>query len=568
MKGGIKSISVVISLLSLVQFTLSAYSPKQDSTSAMDYYIEGVREYSAGELDKAEVLMRCALDIDGGNDAAYYYIAAIYMQKGLVQEAIQYIDEAIRLAQDNDWYKLTLARLYTGIGENEFAIGTYEDLIARNPKKSSYYYELIDLYARAQEYGKALSTLDRIEASKGMSELTGGLRYELLIRNGQFDEAERVLVEVDKRFPSEQNCLMLGDLNKNRYNDSTALYYYDRALAINPDYSPAYFGKAEIYRIKSNIPLFFENILKFMADPMISPSWKSEYVQQIIFPSGIVPVFRAECDSLMHTLVNVHPKDTAVLSTAAYYFIGVEDAEYGMQLLKKNIEYNPTNLSAHNDLMARLYSTGEWAALVQASRDALVVFPEQITMREIMAIAYWQQGDIDQAIKIYKEIVRALPKEHPMLVNCYASLGDLSHSKGDNNVAYSYYRKGLKIDPGYLPILNNYAYFLSVEGKNLKKALEMSRKTIEADPDNSTYLDTYGWLLYLTGDYAGAKKYLKEATLYGGKESAVILDHYAEALFALGEYNLAFLYWGNADKIDPSLGIAEKVAQKKAQINK
>ncbi len=561
-------IIVIISILSLAVHTLHAVSAPQDSTSSTDYYIEGVRVYSAGDLEKAEVLMHRAIALDAGNDAAYYYISAIFMQRGDAHEAVRYIDEAIQLAPENDWYKLTLARLYSEMDEDDFAISTYEELISRNPSKSSYYYELIDLYGRTGEYGKALLTLDRIEASKGMSELTGGFRYELLVRDGQYDEAEKVLMEIDRRFPSEQNSLMLGDIHKNRYDDSTALYYYDRALAINPDYSPAYFGKAEIYRIKSDIPRFFENIIKFMSDPMIAPSWKSEYVQQIIFPSGIVPVFRKECDSLMQMLVDVHPKDTTMLSLAAYYFIGVEEADYGMQLLRRNVETNPTSLMAHNDLMARLYALEDWDSLVQASKDALKMFPEQTTMYEILAIAYWQQEDIDQALRIYKEIVRRLPDDHPMLVNCYASLGDLSHAKGDNKAAYRYYKKGLKLDGGYLPILNNYAYFLSVEGKNLSKALEMSRKTIEADPDNPTYLDTYGWILYLMGDYAGAKKYLKEATLYGGKESAVILDHYADALFALGEYNLAFLYWGNADKIDPSLGIAEKVVEKKAQIEK
>lgn len=85
------------------------------------------------------------------------------------------------------------------------------------------------------------------------------------------------------------------------------------------------------------------------------------------------------------------------------------------------------------------------------------------------------------------------------------------------------------------------------------------------EPENSTYLDTYGWLLYLTGDYEQAKKYLKEAMVYGGKESAVILDHYAEALFALKEYNLAFLYWGNADRIDPEMGIDRKIAERRKE---
>ena len=56
--------------------------------------------------------------------------------------------------------------------------------------------------------------------------------------------------------------------------------------------------------------------------------------------------------------------------------------------------------------------------------------------------------------------------------------------------------------------------------------------------------------------------------VYGGKESAEVLDHYAEALFALKDYNLAFLYWGNADKLDPSLGLSEKIAKRREEAGK
>ncbi len=568
MKRSFYYISVFISALLISSFTLSAIEPPKDSISSTDYYIEGVREYTAGNLEKAEVLMRKAIEKDALNDAAYYYISAIYMQQERLDEAIRFIDEAAQLAPDNDWYMLTTARLYNATGENDFAIATYEELIARKPKKSSYYYELTDLYARNGDYAKAIGTLDRIEGSTGMNEVTASIRYELLVRDGRYDEAEELLKEVDRRFPTPQNCLMLGDLSKNRYDDSTAMYYYDRALALDPEYSPAYFGKAEIYRIKSDIVHFFENILLFMADGNMNPGWKSDYVQQIIFPSGIVPAFRAECDSLINTLVRVHPKDTTVLGTAAYYYIGVDSTERGMQLILQNLEYNPDVLSVHNDYMARLYALQDWEGLAQAAQAAIERFPEEITIYEILAIAFWQDGELEKARETYVKVLELLPQGHPMTINCYASLGDISHALGDSRTAYKYYNKGLKIDGEYLPILNNYAYFLSEEGKSLKKALEMSRKTVELEPQNSTYLDTYGWLLYLTGDYAGAKKYLKEATLYGGKESAVILDHYAEALFALGEYNLAFLYWGNADKMDPSLGIAEKVAKKREMLKR
>ncbi len=47
--------------------------------------------------------------------------------------------------------------------------------------------------------------------------------------------------------------------------------------------------------------------------------------------------------------------------------------------------------------------------------------------------------------------------------------------------------------------LNNYAYYLSEQGKDLHKAESMSYKTIKAEPNNGTYLDTYAWILVYGG---------------------------------------------------------------------
>jgi Tfp pilus assembly protein PilF len=125
-------------------------------------------------------------------------------------------------------------------------------------------------------------------------------------------------------------------------------------------------------------------------------------------------------------------------------------------------------------------------------------------------------------------------------------MGDVYHQLGDNRKAFKSYEKALKVNPDYAYVLNNYAYFLSLEGRKLKKAQDMSGRAVQAEPDNDNYLDTYGWILHLLGKSAEAKPQFKHAMLYGGKDSPVILDHYAEVLFALKEYDMAFVYWNLA----------------------
>lgn len=558
----------ILPVLSAILLTVSATASERDSVRAEDYYIEGVRSFCAGDYRSAESGLSACLRLEPENDAAMYYLAMISMSRNETDRALSLLEKASAISPENTWYRLATARLYSGIGENGLAISVYESLIAEHPSKSDYYYELIDLLVRTGELDKALSTLDRIEELRGVDELTCNARYEILIRQNRLDDAEAVVRKMDEDFPSARTALLLGDLNKSRYNDSTALRYYKKALTLDPDFTPAYFGVAEVYRMERNFYYYFQNIDVFLSSPDMNPEMKASYFQEIVFPSGMVQVFKPQVDTMILCTLHAHPEDTTVLSLAGSYYIAVDSVNRGLELLKRNVELHPDVKSVHSALLGQLYYLEDWEQLIPAAAQTVENFPEDITLREVLAIAYWQYGEIEEAVKVYHRILKDIPKDHPMLINCYGSLGDLYHELGNRRQSYACYEKGLRIDDNYSPILNNYAYYLSEERRNLKKALEMSRKTILNEPENATYLDTYGWLLYLTGDYEQARKYLKDAMVYGGKENAEVLDHYAEALFALKEYNLAFLYWGNADKIDPSLGLSEKIARRRAEIGK
>ena len=557
-----KSILLALAAISL---SLSAAATEKDTVRAEDFYIEGIREYCGGDYKDAESLLTKSLRMDPDNDAAMYYLAMISLSRGDSDRAMQMLSQASALSPENKWYSLATARLYVNIGEIPLAIDIYQDLIEKHPAKSDYYYEFIELLVRDNRLDEALSTLDKLEQLRGSDELTYNARYEILMRQNRIDEAEAVVRKMDKDFPSARAALILGDMSKSRYDDSTAMYYYHRALEIDKDFAPAYFGLAEIYRMQRNFYKFFQSINAFLSSPIMNPEMKASYLNEIVFPSGMVQLFKPQVDTMMNNTLTAHPEDTTILSLCGSYFIATDSIDKGLSLLEKNVRLHPDVKSARSAYMGQLYYLQDWKRLIEASTATTAMFPEDFTLREVLAVAYWQNGDIEEAIRTYERILKDIPQDHPMLINCCGSLGDLYHELGNRRKSYSWYEKGLKIDDDYNPILNNYAYYLSEERRNLKKAIEMSRKTVLSEPENATYLDTYGWLLFLSGEYEQAKKYLKEALVYGGKESAEVLDHYAEALFALKEYNLAFLYWGNADKLDPSLGLGKKIAERRAE---
>ena len=212
----------------------------------------------------------------------------------------------------------------------------------------------------------------------------------------------------------------------------------------------------------------------------------------------------------------------------------------------------------------------EWEELSSAGRDAFELFPKETAFLEMASMGDYNLEAYDKVLEICEKVLEVAPADSSSNLRAWSTMGDIYHQLGDSKKAYKAYDKALKINPDYIYVLNNYAYYLSEEGKSLKKAYKMSKKTIEAEPNNATYLDTFGWILYLMGKPHEAKPHFKQAMLYGGKDSAVIMDHYAEVLYALKEYDLAMVYWNlamhkNQDRIP---GLEEKINARKAAIKK
>lgn len=68
--------------------------------------------------------------------------------------------------------------------------------------------------------------------------------------------------------------------------------------------------------------------------------------------------------------------------------------------------------------------------------------------------------------------------------------------RADMKQCYKAYDHSLRYDPDNAMVLNNYAYFLSLEGRELEKALTMSSRAIALTDNNPTYLDTHAWVLF------------------------------------------------------------------------
>jgi len=560
-----KHLTRVLSVCSLIAF-ISLPAVAQTNVQDEDVlYMEGLKEYNIGSVEKALTIFSSLARKGSMNDAVYFYLSNIYLYKNQLDSAQSLMEKAVKLDPSNTWYSTQLASVYLHNQQTDKAVGVYEALRKSHPQQVELFDGLIDIYINQKKSDEAFKVLEEIEKYSGKNEATSLTRYNLFIYQNKRDEATKFLTEFDKEEGTPRTSTILGDYHSSLKEDSLAMEYYNKALSMEPSYVPALFGQAELHRVKSRFDLYFRSMIPFMANPVVAPDMKVEYLTQIITNQRFVETFLPQVDTLVSNMYTAHPGDSSVAYLYSRYMAQTGRPENAATALKENLKYYGDSRDAQKEYLSLLYYMEDWKTIISHISTFSLKFANDPGLLEIKGIAYAQQEMVPEAIKVYKDVLYIAAGDSAMEVRALSVLGDLSYQVGNRKEAYKYYKRSLQKAPNYNPVLNNYAYYLSLEGKQLEKAYQMSKKTIDTEPDNPTYLDTFAWILHLMGKDVEAKAIIKHALIYGGNESAAILDHYADILYALKENDLAFRYWEKADNLDPTIGIAEKAAKIKGE---
>jgi len=532
------------------------------------YYMEGLRGYHQGNFAYSEECLHHLLKINPQHDAGLYYMANLKFGKGEKEEAFRYMNAAAKADTSNYWYQLQIAQLYLMDQQPALALEVYEDLLARYPRKRDLYYDLANLYLNQREIDKALALLDEIEKIGGVSEATGLYRFNILMMQGKREEAQPLLEEIARSTPSPRVLTILGDLYAESEKDTLALAYYDQALAEDPGYIPAIFGQAELFRMRLEYNAYFQKMFLFMDDPYVDAPLKIDYMEQLMQNRPFVLAFLKQVDTLFTKIYIRHQEDTTVVYPYAGFLVQAGYEERAVEVLRANVQRNPNNPEAWQQYVSINHYLQRWEPMYLAAKEALERFPKDTDFLTMAGIGAWQSKNSSQAIALFESIVPLAKNNDALLSRTWSFLGDLYYAAGKPDKSFQAYEKSLKINPDQPGTLNNYAYFLSLEGKKLQKAYEMSQKSIEAEPKNATYLDTFGWILYKMGRPQESKAIFRQVMMYGTEMNAEVLDHYAEVLYALKEFDLAFMYWEQAKLKEKNPELEKKIEQRKIEMKR
>ena len=285
--------------------------------------VTAVERYNNGEYDAAMNILKPLVDSMPENDAAWYYLGLSYYAKRDAEMAEHCLRKAAELDKNNFWYRYRLAGLYAATSRTNQTVEIYEGLLNDFPKKSDLYYDLVELYAAQGQNEKALETLNEIETVFGMTEAIAMFRFNLLMRMNRQTDAYKSLEEYNSRYSSPYVLVTLAEHELSTYNDSTALAYYNEALELAPDYSPALLGMAETFRMTRKYDDYFSVLDKFVTNPADRPQAKTDYLMAVVQKSdpNFLRSFAPQMDTIVTKTLDTHPLDSGALRVAANYYV-------------------------------------------------------------------------------------------------------------------------------------------------------------------------------------------------------------------------------------------------------
>ena len=508
------------------------------------YFHEALRQRLAEKYDIAlEMLLKCE-QIDNTNATLMYEFANLYLQIGKVDYAIAYLMNAVRYDDSNIWYKINLASLYLAIGDMKSATEVYEAAAKKHPEQNELYENLYQLYLQQQRYPEAINALNSIEKTHGISEEVSFEKYRIYSNLGDNKKADKEIDALIKKFPNDMKYKILrGNIYEESGDTIKALELYSYVLEQEPDNGFARISLAEYYEKVGKQDKAIAEMNYALRSQNIDVETKIGILHRYIGLLENKEEWKQRLPALFETLLEMHPYVSEIHKLYAMYFVSVNELDEALKETETILDINPENEEAWEQMLQIKTLQKDWENMISIAQKAIEALPENPQWYSYLGMAYSQQKKDDEAIAAYEKGISLTSDYKKIKSGLYGSLADIYFSKNEKELAFESYEKALQYNPLNAHVLNNYAYHLSLEKKDLLRAETMAKKALELDPRSSTVLDTYAWVLFQQGYYNLAKRYLQEALKYIEEEDETLLEHYGDVLYKTDNKTEALKMW-------------------------
>lgn len=534
---------------------------------AVDYfYLQAVSLLEQDSVDACFEMLEHCRALAPESSAVLYDLSAFYLYLGKDSAAHSMLERIVAEEPDNVKYSEALVSYYAKVDDRKSAIALYEKMLQSGGPKSDIYMSLYSLYSEEKELEKAVSVLDKLEKAEGKNEIISVHRANLFLQMQDSTRALAAVRDMQRDFPHNiQYNSLLGDV----YvlfgdTDNAEKVYLD---AIKNDSADTYSlaSLSNLYLITDRDSLYCAAVERLLKSEKVETDQRiSTLLEYVGYKEKRDTTYSKR---FLQELMQL-PYDSLEVSEVyvQYLLYRKEPPEVIIPVLNRIVSIDPENRSAMLQLLVYAIDRDDREGVITHCDNAILYIPDMLELYYYKGMAtYLLERKAEAAVILEQGLERRNEESSTEIVaTVFSLLGEIYHELDDLDKCTEAYDSALVYNPSDVGVLNNYAYYLALEGKDLERALAMSAKTIEEEPDNAIYVDTYAWLLFCLERYEEAKAYAEKLISLNAEMSAVEYHHCGDIFAKCGDIDRAVECWINAQK----LGDASKVLKKKIKRRK
>lgn len=549
-------------------------------------YTEGLKRHIIdGDTLSARKLLLEAVELDSTYAPACYELAGIMMYTS-TEQAIEYARRAAEADTTNKWYLRMYGQMLIAGQRYGEAIPVYEKLIHTDGNPDNYRILAI-LYEQNERPFSAISVLDSADNRFGPIRMLTDIKRRLLLSTRQFDKALDEARKTAEVVPYEpENHIALGEVYEIRGEDSLARASFLRAVETDSTSIAAWASLGEYYSRRNDHRSYLEVAQRLFSLENLPLEEKINMFRQLTANRKFYREYYPQLNLLAATLFIKYPDRKPVIEMYARHLISSGELEEALKIYKRHTDDTPPDADYFTAVMEIEAYLQHPDSVSHYLDKALALFPDDINMHLRRGHILAMDGKSEQALKSYRLSMK-MAQTDTLKGEMWGYIGDVYHRMAElkrpsadsaahlfglrsksgtvrSNMkrCYEAYDKALAAFADNASVLNNYAYFLSLEERDLERASEMSSRAIKLSENNPTFLDTRAWVLYKLGRYDEAKRIMRQAISLDRSNSPELQVHYGDILAALGEKYMAEVYWRRALDNGYDRGEVERRIQK------
>ncbi len=514
-------------------------------------------------------------------DSAATYHFMLGYQAELAQDSDRALREyraALRADPSSREVKARMAGIYFGLGDLLQAAQVAEEVGEGSGQDAQLLTQMAGILVGAGKPDRALRLLDKAidrAPDRGETYFPKGI---ILLNQKRTAEAEQAVKQGLKYAPdSPIGLYYLGRISLEAGNAEQAMSSFDRAMAVNPSFEPAYLAQASLYESRQEKGKAIAVLQKYLHQ--VNPRNKDIrqhliqlYVATKDYAGGLAELekileddptdldaqlrialifgekkeFSKAIDRLT-AILKVRPGELKVRDYLGYLYEETKEVAKAVETYQLNIKQDPTFTDSHIHLGVLQYRQKQFSEAIAHLSEATRLAPKQPEPHIVLGLAYLQSEQFEKASSAFEEGVRHNPKSADLHFNLGTAYDKLN--RFDDVVRAM--ETALSLDPHHADALNYLGYSYAERGIKIDQALSLTRRAVALKPENGYYVDSLGWAFYKSGYLAEALTEIKRAVALVG-DDPVIYEHLGEIYVKQQNLSDAREAWLHSLELDPS----------------